>query len=128
MLRWTGILRNRELHAVANASENESSVAVTLRERGLTDKSSLGRSLLLAAKEQTDGIHRQTQSDNHTTLVQNPLGDLHQMLWRAASRKIFRDVTRFALLICSTLVTDNLLKMYDQEPEMRLTGEIPEER
>jgi len=49
------------------------------------------------------------------------------MLWRATSRKIFRDVSRLALLISSNLVTDILPKMYDQEPEMRMIGEIPEE-
>jgi len=61
MLRWTDILEDRELHAVAeNVSENERSAAVNLKERGPTDESSLERSSLLAAKKQTDGVHRQT--------------------------------------------------------------------
>jgi len=41
MLRWTDILKDRELHIVANASENESSAAVYQEERGSMDKSSL---------------------------------------------------------------------------------------
>jgi len=59
--------------------------------------------------------------------MQNPPGDLHQIFWRAASRKIFRDVSRLALLIGPTLIAGVLFKMDYQEPEMRMAGKIPEE-
>jgi len=112
ILRWTSILRDREFHAVANASENERSAAINLRERELTNESSLGPSSLLAAKEQTDEIHRQTQPDNHTTLVQDPLQGIYIKCYGGRPQG-FRDVSRLALLICSNLVTGFLPKMYD---------------
>jgi len=38
MLRWIGILGDKELHSVTNASENKHAVAVSLRERRPMDK------------------------------------------------------------------------------------------
>jgi len=66
MLQWIGILGDNELHTVANASENEGSTTINLRERRPTDESSLQRSSILAAEELTDGVRRQDQHDSNT--------------------------------------------------------------
>jgi len=72
-----------------------------------------------------DGVRRQNQPDNHTGAGWGSI--IHQMLWRAASRKTFRDVSRLALLICPTLVAGIVSKMDYQGSEMKMTEEIPEE-
>jgi len=48
MLRWTGILRGKELHSVTDTSENDHAIAVSLRECRPT-----------AAEKQTDRVRRQ---------------------------------------------------------------------